>query len=210
MPLKPILFSIIFLVFTPLHAKQIIMIDPAGDAKQTGRYIGNSLERAQTIKFAESLKQKLETKSFQVILTRSPGELVYPLQNANFSNRLPVTLYVSLHCYHNPQEKFALTIYRFSYNHMNIQQSQNLAMIPYDKAHLATQEKTKSYAHQIKQELNTEKTLQIHGVYALPFHPLIGIQAPAIGIEINLIHQNDWQIYLEPLAKSIIATLEMP
>ncbi len=185
------------------------MIDPAGDAKQTGRTIADSLERAATIKLAEAVKRALESNtSFQVIITRSPGEVVYPLQNANFSNRLPVTLYISLHCYHNPQEKVSLTLYQFSYGQMNTHQQHTLAMIPYDKAHMAAQETTRSYANQIKQLLSTEKMFPTHGVYALPFHPLIGIQAPAVGIEMNIITQNDWQIYLDPLVKSIQTTLE--
>ena len=40
-----------------------IMIDPAGDAKNTGRQIDDTLERAVTLQFAQKLKSEIENKN---------------------------------------------------------------------------------------------------------------------------------------------------
>ncbi len=207
------LLACLFFTFTvdaTTKHKYTIMIDPAGDAKQTGRTINDSLERAITLNLAEALQQELtKLAHYTVILTRTPGEVVPPLQNANFSNRLPIDLYISLHCYSNPKEKLSLDLYQFSYHEMISPHSHDLAMIPYDKAHVKTYDTTQRYAQNIKTALiNAMPLFQIRGIYAIPFYPLIGIQAAAIGIEMNCIQPTDWQTYIKPLAESIVYALE--
>ncbi len=198
---------------SPRHYQPLlytIMLDPAGDAKQTGRIIGDSLERALTFQFAQALQKTLEENlPCTVIITRTPGEIVYPLQNANFANRLPIDLYIRIHCYHAPNDKLSVSLYRFSYGDTFMAKTNALTMTRYDKAHLANYEKTTNYILHIKKILTDSYAnhLSTNGTYAIPFAPLIGIQAPAIGIEINLIKQTDWQLYLAPISQSIQAAL---
>src|SRR5579872_3367872 len=80
------------------HRKVTIMLDPAGDARETGRIIEDSLERAVTIQFAQQLRDVLTSQlpNSTVIITRTPGEELQPLQQANFANRLPVDLYLNI------------------------------------------------------------------------------------------------------------------
>ena len=66
------------------------MLDPAGDAQNPGRTIDDNFERGITLQFAEKLKEMLQEKfpTIRVVLSRTPGESLQPLQNANFANRL--------------------------------------------------------------------------------------------------------------------------
>ncbi len=210
-----LLFSL--LIFFPLDARRpapsyTIMLDPAGDAKQTGRIIDDSLERAITIQFAYALKEALESllPNSAVIITRSPGEVVYPLQNANFANRLPLDLYLNINFFSEPEQKQTLYIYQFSLGDTFVTRSYDLAMIPFDKAHQNNGIKSSEYAQKLHDLItDTQNRIPfIHGPFKLPFMPLIGIQAPALGIEMNLIKKDDWHSYIKPLATSIATIVE--
>ena len=39
------------------------------------------------------------------------------------------------------------------------------------------------------------------GAFGIPFQPFIGIQAPAIAIEIGLLQKDTWQMLIDPLVK---------
>ena len=123
-----------------------IMIDPAGDAKHTGRLIVDTLERGISLQCAEQLKSKLTGlyKNIRVILTRVPGETIQPLQNASFANRLNVDLYVSLYFYHESQTPAHITLYHYVENPITDfwHKSHPLLFYPLDQAHLLSITKT--------------------------------------------------------------------
>jgi hypothetical protein len=48
----------------------------------------------------------------------------------------------------------------------------------------------------------------LHGLYTLPFAPLIGIKKPALAIEIGLKHKENWKLFIEPIIASITPLLE--
>lgn len=213
MSLKQVYLLVVgLLAFTPLlnaHTYSI-MIDPAGDAKQTGRIIEDTFERAITLHIAEALKKALEQQFLcSVVITRSPGEIVYPLQNANFANRLSIDLFLSIHCYRSPHEKLSLYLYHFSYGEPFVTQPNKDASLPYDKAHLFQYDITKKHAQTITQLLQQSYAhqFQTHGPYRLPMHSLLGITAPAIALEFFLPEKNDWQPLIQPLAQSIASAL---
>ena len=190
-----------------------IMLDPAGDARETGRIIEDSLERAITIEFAQKLQEEIESylPNSKVIITRSPGELVRPLQNANFANRLPVDLYLSINCVHAPKNKPTLYVYQFSLGDTFVTKSYNLAMTPYDKAHQHNAAQTTEYGKKIVNTLSEKDYVRLfktEGAYQLPFAPLIGIQAPALGLEISVPSKTEWKQFVQPLAFSIATALE--
>lgn len=211
-------FLFLLLTFFNLYPRRglynyTVMLDPAGDAKQTGRVIEDSLERAITIQFAHQLQEAIESflPNSSVIITRSPGEVIQPLQNANYANRLPIDLYVSIHFFNEPEAKPTLYLYQFSLGDTFITRSFDLAMIPYDKAHQLNGTKTIQYAKQIHQNLmlkEYQSQFFTKGPFQLPYAPLIGIKAPAIGLEMNLVHKNDWHRYVDPIARSIVLALE--
>lgn len=185
-----------------------IMLDPAGDAKHTGRVITDCFERGITLQFCEELKKILEQllPDIRVVLTRFPGETLQELQNASFANRLQANLYLSIHFYQEHKTKPDLFIYRFSYENLLPSSSQKNHVYPYDKAYIPHAPYTQKYADQIKQTLvssSCAKKCTINGVYMLPFKPLIGITAPAIGIEIGLKHKDQWREYLYAIADSL-------
>lgn len=198
-----------------IHADQTfsIMLDPAGDAQHTGRQIGDSLERGITLQFAEQLKKTLEDKycsSVRVILSRFPGETIHPLQNANFSNRLDIDCYVSIHFYQETQTKPRLFIYRFSYNDDFITKIPELSFCPFDQAHQLNSATTKAWCTTLTLTLNQEEYRQLFecsGVIDLPFKPLIGIKAPAFAIEVGLHNKGDWTRYIQPVAHGLGALI---
>jgi len=180
------------------QGKFTLMLDPAGDSQNTGRLIEDCLERGITLQFVQRLKQELEQKidNLRVTLSRSPGEKVARLQNANFANRLDVDCYLSIHFYKETEVKPRVYIFTFGYNDDFITKKPDLYFYPYDKAHLINKDITKQWAHNIQDIFLLEenkKRFEFCGLRSLPFKPLIGVKAPAIGIEVGLCAKHDWQ-----------------
>jgi len=191
----------------------LIMLAPAGDAKHIGRKIGDNFERGITLQYAEQLKKLVEEQcpSVTVIISRFPGDIVSPLQNASFANRLQVDLFISIHFYQTAETKPQLHLYQFSYNDDFIVPRSKLSFYNYDQAHLFHKEQTNIWAQLIKQTCENDqyqKLFKVSSVDKLPFTSLIGVLAPAIGIEAGLKNSPDWQNYLEPMVQSIAAIVE--
>lgn len=191
----------------------LIILDPAGDAKQTGRSIGETFERAITYRCAQELQQELHAlcPSYVIELTREAGQEIKPLQNASFSNKLNPTLYVNICAcaQHKDRAKPNITIYHLSLNDAFITRSHDLAFIPVDEAHRTHQNDSATYAKELFSQLDRYQTLfSAQGTYALPLQSLIGIQAPALCLELGLIESQDWKLLIKPLAASIAAILQ--
>lgn len=206
---RTILFTFITTTtLLPAITRFSIMLAPAGDAKHTGRQIGDSLERGITLQCAEQLKKMLQDlyPNVRVALTRSPGETIYPLQNANFSNRLGDDCYVSIHFYPESRTKPQMFMYYFSYGDDFVTKTPDLFFCPYDQAHRINGPKTRSWSQLVAQVLTNEKHKKLfdfRNICGVPFKPLIGVKAPAFAFEIGLQEKNDWKRYVEPIALSI-------
>jgi len=187
------------------------MLEPAGDAKHAGREIDDCFERGITLQFAESLKKNLEVTypGIRVILSRFAGESLEPLQNANFANRLQVDFYLSIHFFLEKEEKPQLFLYQFAYNATTDFWPfvhKTLIFIPYDQAHRAYAQLSKTYGKFIVDHLQTKKYkkyFETKGLFALPFKPLIGINCPALALEASLKNKNDWKVLVSPLIQSL-------
>lgn len=187
-----------------------IMIDPAGDAKHTGRLIQDTLERGISLQCAEQLKTKL-TQTFsniRVVLTRVPGETIQPLQNASFANRLGVDLYLSLYFYHEPENPAHITLYYYIENPVidTWHQAKKLSFYQVNQAHLINLKTTKAWGNKFLEILNDTsyaKFFKPRGLFGIPFTPLIGIKAPAIAVEVGLKNKQDWQQIINPLILAI-------
>ena len=209
MSLTPLFFFL--LCGNAAQAQITIMIDPAGDAKRTGRIIGDSFERAITLEIAQALKTALTMQmGCSVILTRSAGELVAPLQNAQFSNRLPIDLYLNLNCAAS-SGPVSIYVYHFSYGEPFIQPVQPLSFIPIDTAHHCAFYTTSSIAKQVVRSLQQAhaKQFHTHGPYHLPLVSLKGIKAPALGIELLLSEHHDWRPLIAPLVQAITQAIAL-
>ena len=188
--------------------KRIIMIHPAGDAKVIGRKIHDTFERSITLQCAHELKTELESarENILVIITRSPGDTIAPLQNAQFANRMGVDLFISLHCYQEPDTSPKIDLYQFASNDTYFAVHPDTFWTAYDKAHLTNYKKTAAWATQLKKSLSDHsrtKNYPIRGVHAVPFASLIGISCPAIGVEISTKHPDDWRYTMHALAQGI-------
>ncbi len=208
------------LLFSCVQARHIsLMIDPAGDAQYTGRIIDDSLERGLTLQFAEKLKYILENHYpfLRVILTRFSEETLEPLQNAVFANRLNIDFYISIHFYYQPEGISQVYIYQFLYNPIHdfgYKPSRVLSWQSYNFAYLPTIQYSKQLGLLFKKALSASSTHYNYAVrdfFGLPFKPLIGIQAPALALEIGLKNKDDWLRFIDPCLTSLdplLITLE--
>lgn len=205
---------IIFLLFSSYaygsEQPFTIMIDPSGDAKHTGRLIQNTLERGVSLQCAEALKKALlaEYKNLRIVFTRVPGETIKPLQNASFANRLDIDLYLSLYFYYEPQTPSHLYIYHYISQPTTDTWHKPIDIYFYqaDQAHLLNLEATKKYAHQLVSNLKktpAKYAFKINKPHAIPFKPLVGVQAPALALEIGIKHTNDWKKLITPLTDAL-------
>ena len=189
------------------------MINPAGDAQHPGRKIGDTFERTLTLAYAQRMHQEIMRTypHTQVVLTRTAGETISSLQNANFANRLNVDIFVSIHFYQETDVKPTLYLYNFSYNDDFITHKQDLSFCRYDQAHLYNYSITRHYGHVLKQALATDTYTPLFtcmGCYKAPIKPCIGIKAPALLIEVGLRSADDWQGYVEPLVIALKPIIE--
>jgi N-acetylmuramoyl-L-alanine amidase len=191
----------------------IIMIDPAGDAQNAGRKIDDNFERSLTLQYAEHLKKIVEEEfpRVRVILTRESGQVIVPLQNANFANRLDVALYLSINFYQETETKPRLYLYNFSYSDDFIIKKEDLSFCAYDQAYLYNYRTTREYGnlmHDILDSSNYKNIFECKKCSKLPFKPLIGIKSPALAIEAGLMEKDSWNSYINPLIESLRPIIE--
>lgn len=188
-----------------------IMIDPAGDAKHTGRLIGNTFERGISLQCAEQLKTILTQKfknNIRVVLTRVPGETIQPLQNAAFANRLGANLYLRIDFYYEPETPAHVTVYHYIEHPVTDvwHKPQDLCFYQVNQAHLSHLKLTQSWGAillDVLQDKNISKFFQPRGLFGVPFTPLVGIKAPALAVEVGLKNKEDWQLIINPLVTAI-------
>lgn len=198
----------------PTTPKKIttIMLDPSGDAKNTGRIIDDTFERGLTLQYAQELQKQLEAQlpATRIILTRFPGESLEPLQNATFANRLNTDLYISINFYQETKNISQLFLYYCMYNPITDfwkKKNDTLNFYPYNQAHRSALDTSYYYANVLEKQLpafSKSSHAVINAKMGIPFAPLIGVQAPAIGIEIGLIQKNDWHNFIAPVAHEIL------
>ncbi len=193
----------------------VIMIDPAGHAKDPGRQLHHNYERAQTYKCAEALRDALEKKpGIKVLITRVLGEEIVPLQNASFANRMQVDCFIRLHFYKQSEAKPSLSVYHhvtdptidFAKRNIDV-----LAFRPLDQAHYQNIHASLRMATTVRQYFqmpSTQKRLDCHGPFGIPLKPLVGIVAPAIVVELGLSNDDQWQDIVDDLQASICAACQ--
>lgn len=191
------------------HAQRIVVIDPSGDAKRTGRKIGDNFERGLTLQCAEKIKELIELYApyIKVVISRMPGDIVYDLQNASLSNRLHADLFVNLNFYYSQETKPTVFLYQFSYGNDFACCNQDLALNTYDQAYLVNKPASDEVGLLFKKLLLQQKyqsQFTVSGVHHFPIKPLIGIAAPSMSIDAGLKSQELWMHYVEPLAQAII------
>lgn len=208
----PLFSGLLLLVGTTATLPFTIMLDPAGDARTPGRTIDHHVERGITLELAEAIKNEIENHQdessplVRTVLTRVPGEAVAPLHNATFANRLEANIYLSIHCFQVTSAVSPLTIYHYLTNPITDAWAspKQLALYPYDQAHLYQLNWSKQCAEKLKSSLIATKVADVRGVYGLPFKPLVGIKVPAMAIEIGLRNKDEWARYVPSIAQSLL------
>ncbi len=189
----------------------LVMIDPAGHAKNVGRRLVEGYERGETFKFAEKLQQELQDKyQVRAVLTRFAGEEIVDLQNASFANRLNVDFYLSLHIYRQEQVKPKIFMYHLVYDPM-VDLARRIfdptSFIPIHQAHFRGIHKTRFYAQQMKDILvmpYNQKRFDFYGYYGIPFKSLCGVFAPSLAIEVGICKEDQWKSLIDPLVESLV------
>lgn len=186
----------------------VIIINPAGDAAHAGRIIEDSFERGITLQIAEYLKLSLEERNpyVTVLLTRMPGEIIEPLYNAQYANRISPFVYISLHCYEEEKPVPQLYIYTFSLGNDFITPTTHLSLYTYDNAYLLHKKNSHDYAQRFYDHVSSDaykRSCVVQKIISLPFAPLLGISAPAFALEIGLAKKKDWMMIKQPLILGI-------
>ncbi len=202
-------------LFGPAPKPKIVMINPAGHARQTGRKLPNSHERAVSYKLAEALGRAIENRyGMRAVLTRTPGEALVHLQSASFANRLNVDFFININIYKEDHEKPKVYLM-----HRMIDPFADLArrsyppleFTPVSHAHMRNIHKTKSFGERIKMVLTQpeyQKLFDFSGVQGLPLKPLEGVTAPAVLFDIGINDEAKLAQLVEPLAASMKFLLE--
>jgi len=192
-----------------LHAKtKLIMLDPAGHAKDTGRQLHHGYERAETYKCAEAIKKGLERlDDVRVILSRAPGEELVPLQSASFANRFNADLVIRLSFYKEAAEKAKINLYYLQIDGLEDKGKSNTnPFTPINQAHLDNIQTSINYAQKLGNALSDtayQSLLTCVEPKGLPLKPLIGIVSPAILVEIGLPKDDQWQSLSDALISSL-------
>ncbi|MGD0565762.1 MAG: N-acetylmuramoyl-L-alanine amidase [Candidatus Goldiibacteriota bacterium] len=179
--------------------KMTVIIDPAhggGDYGSSGRGI---YEKDITLKAAKILKQKLEKASadISVFLTRDADSAVKPEDRAGFANSRNGTVYISLHCDYAPSEKTeGFEVYYYSGEAL----SGPAAAAEWEKVqlyHLNDSVRLAGLVNQYMlspliaqqgaagQEANDTVPLASRGVKPAALLSLIGVNMPAVAIELG-------------------------
>ncbi|MFC1894408.1 N-acetylmuramoyl-L-alanine amidase [Candidatus Dependentiae bacterium] len=203
-------FNFLFSNKTSQEKQFVVMINPAGHAKNVGRRLVESVERAITFDFAKSLKKALQEQyNVRVILTRYPGEEIVDWESASFSNRLGVDFYLSLHVYREEVLKPKVFLYHLLYNSLIDLAPHNF--VPYSfvavhNAHFANIKTTRLWGEDMKQSLTSDinqKSFDFYGLFGIPFKPLCGIIAPALAIELGICKEDQWRSLIYALVESM-------
>lgn len=183
-----------------------LMIHPADS--HTPRAIEDIFERTITLECAQDIKRMLENRipGVYVVLTRSTAEVVEPLQCASFANKLNVDFYISLHFYQSSVKVPKLYLYHMLYNPVidfwQTRESE-LSLMPYDKAYRNNIKKTQAWGSRMLESLKGFSGLSCQGLFGIPFRPLKGVLAPALGIECSVKKKEDYRLFVEPLVTAL-------
>lgn len=207
MSLNKILFFIFFTTISLRIEPITIMIDPVGDAKNTGREIEDTFERSLTLQCAQLLKNNIEEKfeNSNVIVTRSAGEIIQPFQNASYANKINVDLYLCISFYQQITIPSNVAIFYYQENLLDIEHKYNpLYFYHISQAHLKSVKQSKAFAEKMSSIFKEKKfsTQFLYlGTFGIPCMQLFGIQVPALYIEAGLAHKNDWKYLIEPIVQ---------
>ena len=205
-----ILLSIFLFSNSSAKNKPIILLDPAGHAKDPGRLIVEGYERSETLKFAMSLQKQIESKyKIRAVISRTPGEEILPLQIPSFSNRIKAKFFLRINMYRMDSEKPKIFLYHLTFDpfaDFSRKDYGELQLTHLYQAHTKNIHTTKKFGSQVHEYLNQnqfKKYFDSHPLSGMPIKHLSGIIAPAILLEIGICRENKWESLVEHIADSL-------
>jgi len=207
-----ILLIILISMTSSLSSKNlpIVLLDPAGHAKEPGRMIVEGYERSETLKFALQLKKSLENKyGVRAVVSRTPGEEILPLQIPSFANRIGSQFFLRINMYRQDSEKPQIFLYHLTFDPFgdcSKKNSDDLQLTHLDQAHTKNILTTKKFGSKIYEYLNQDqfkKYFDCSPLIGIPTKHLSGIIAPAILLEIGICRENKWESMVEHISESL-------
>ena len=189
----------------PSH-QTTIMLAPFGNNSIQGRSLKSNFEVTITHQFVQMLAQELET-NFPEVRTRISHEktdIIAPLQLATIANCLPADLFIQFHFYRDHESK--IFIYHCSMSNDFLSKCWDLSWCHADQAYLINKKNSASWGKKMAAILaSTDYStwFSVHGPYAMPLKPLIGVIAPALLIEIGMANDDDWKQMIGPMVASL-------
>ena len=185
-----------------------VMLVPAGDARSQGRSLEHQFESSSAMAYVLSLKDAIEKTypEVRVIVSHRTGEIVQQFQVPTMANTLGIDLVMTVNCYHEQGPKPELYIYQFSYGADFVSRLTELSWYTIDSAYLFSKTTTHAWGMLLADELraDTYKPLfTVQSLYKMPFKPLIGIKVPAIGLEMGIVQDADWAVFVDPIVVSL-------
>lgn len=197
-PLEPIPFA------QPIRFT--LMLDPAGDARTAGRQIGEGFERELTYQIALTIKETLEAQGgIRVVLSKFAGEAITPLHIAAFTNKIGPNLFISVRLYETKDKTPKIHIFYPLYDSTALSDKKrtDLTLLPFDQGYTLSLKSSQNNARLFYDELKKEKKFACQMPLGLPYTPLIGIIAPAFGIEVGVTKKDDLQTLARLLATAL-------
>lgn len=208
---------IVFILFGSLFSKApIVVIDPAGSSKDLGRVLLEGYERAETLKFARVLKDKL-SKKYKVypVVSRSASEEILSLQIPSFSNRLGASFFLRINMYREESVKPKIFFYHLMFDPLIDLAKRNfgvLSFIPLYQSHFINIGRTILLGTKMYEHLNQDfykKYFECYELKGIPIKPLVGVFAPAVLLEIGICQENKWKSLVDPIVDSLTFLKEL-
>jgi len=207
--------SILFfslLITTALRAPQfqeaVVVLAPYADPKNPGRIVNDTFERGIALQLAELVATKINEKNSAItVVIIKPSDAQSAVEAASYANRLQPSLFCSLSFYQETSPQPQVSLYRYQHEGDLPLQRSTLALYPYDQAHRLFSTESALVIQKMYDSLREQTGLYCNKPHALPYKPLLGIAAPAYGVEIGIPTTSAWQSLAEPLALGILHAL---
>lgn len=201
---------IIFFIFSLLDTKLIytrpfmLMLYPSVSINN-GRKIENEFENAIALDWALALKHALinQFPFIQVEISHKSGEKIDQIESINNINKQNPDLTISFNLYQTNGVPQVYLYYMLS--QVRAKSLKNLDFVPYNQAYIDSLEKTKDFSEKIFNSLkeNRSDNYELKKLLGLPYKPLIGLQSPALGIELGTNSTKGWEITINSLILAI-------
>lgn len=186
-----------------------LVLDPAGDAKNTGRQLATCAERGVTLQLCEMLKESIikEIPHCTVTITRAAGETRTQEQRAQIANQLQADLFVHISCFSDTVLRPRLAFYYHAPSPIISPSLSLYTLIPAHKAHDLVSTETRHMVHSVYTTLKGMIPYTLHAPAAIPDARLAGLTIPACTLECGITGDVPWTTLVEPLSNALIECL---